>query len=119
MNDLVNLMTAKAIQSNVDKRMATFIGIDGDNVTLDMERIGKRVFPLRLVQKGFVFHMDFDSLIVGVLRKEQLDPLRPTSDAECNELAIGVFKLLSNRFEDITHVDCWKSVRKFMSPATM
>ena len=38
MNDLVDLMTAKAIQSNQDKRMATFISIDGDNVTLDIDR---------------------------------------------------------------------------------
>jgi len=114
MNDLANLITAKAIQSKMDNRMASFVGIDmNDNVTLDLERIGRRTFPLGMVQAGFVFHMDNDSLIKGYLQKKGVRSDRPVTDKEVHEAAQDVFTILSGRFKDLKHIECYKSIREY------
>ena len=114
MKNLVDLMTAKAIQSKVDGRMATFLNVDGDIVTLDMERIGLRKLPLNVVQSGFEFHMNYDSLVKAFLKKTGIRTDVPATDADVFEISCQVRDFMSRRFKDLTNLECYKAVRSYL-----
>lgn len=113
MNNLVDLITSKAIQSKNDGRMATVIGVENDNVILDMERIGKRVFPIGLVQKGFVALLDNKSLIESFVKREVRTDL-PMKDELVYKLSGDVWELMSRRFKDLTSKECYDTIRSMM-----
>lgn len=115
MKTLVDLMTAKAIQSDRDLRMATFIDIDEDDVTLDMQGIGKRVFPLDMVLRGFTMHLDYESLVTGFLKQNHVDSRTPRTKDDAWKLSCSVFDIMVNRFKDITNVECYKAVENYLN----
>lgn len=110
--DLTEMIIAKALQSKKDGRMATFKEIDeNDNVVLEMERLGERRFPQRLVESGFVAHLDNESLVQGWVKRHLDRTDVKVSDEKCFKMSCEVFDIMSRRFTDLTNVECYKAVR--------
>lgn len=120
MKTLVDLMTATAVQSKQDGRMATFIKVDennDDNVILDMERIGLCSLPLDVVCRNFIFHMDNKSLVKVFLQKRGVRNDVPTTDQQVHFASQDVFEVLSRRFKDLKHLECYQAVREYCAEA--
>jgi hypothetical protein len=109
--NLVNLISSKAIISNRDNRLATVISIEGDNVKLEMERIGVRVFPLNIVQNGFTALLDNKSLIKTFVLRE-IAPGTKLTEGQIYDTACKVEDILRKRFKDITCKECFESLKE-------
>lgn len=112
--DLIDLVTAKALQSKKDNRMSVISKIENEEVVLNMQNIGKRVFPVSLVLDGFILHMDYKSMIRGFLISQSIDNSIPTTDEKCYRITENIFDTLSNNFPDLTNLEIYQTVRSFM-----
>lgn len=113
MENLVSLITAKAIQSNKDDRMASVVSINGDEVTLEIEAMGFRTLSIRDVFRGFAFYMDYESLVKGFLERQGLRKDIKMSGEDIHNLSIQMFDLMTNRFKDLKHIECYRAVKNY------
>lgn len=111
MENLVTLIGSKAIISNRDKRMATVISVEGDNVKLDMERIGMRVLPLSVVESGFTALLDNKTLIKTFILREIPEGTKLTEE-KIYYLSIEVCDILRKRFKDIYDLECFLALKE-------
>lgn len=111
---LVDLITAKAIQSKKDGRMATFLGIENELIVLDIEKIGLRKFAKEIVEDGFVAHLDNQSLIKGWVGRQLGRTDVPCDDTMVWKLSCSTFDIMVKRFPTLTNVECFTAIRELL-----
>lgn len=108
--DLLDLIRSKAIQSKQDQRLATVLQVADEFVVMDIERVGKRVFPIQVVEQGFILHLDNTSLIKGFVAREIRTDIKLT-DKQVYQVACDTKELMGRRFPDMTYLECYKAIR--------
>lgn len=111
---LADLITAKAIQSKKDGRMATFLGLENDLVVLEMEQLGTRKFHRDIVEQGFIAHLDNMSLVKGWVARQLGRTDVPCDDTMVWKLSCQTYDFMSRRFPTLTNVECYTAIRELL-----
>jgi hypothetical protein len=109
---LDELISASAIVSNVDKRVATLLRLEDDGVVLKMELIGERKFPYHTIRKGFSVLVDFEDAVIEILRRE-VDNRTELSNKDCYIMSCRFYDLFSDIVKGTTNEKCYKVIRGF------
>ena len=111
MESVANLIGNKALVSKRDNRLATLVTIENDTVILDMEKIGKRAFPIDVVQNGFIALLDNKSLIKTFVLREVSYGIKLTPEQIYN-LTCRVGDVMRKRFKEIDDSEVIESLKE-------
>lgn len=108
--DLVQVLTAKAVMSKMDSRIGILNRVEPDGLVFNLEMLGERKFPYHVVKQGFDVFDDFESAIIGIIEREiKMDAV--LSDSACYKLACGFYDNFSCFLEGLTNEICYKVIR--------
>lgn len=111
-DNLTNFLTATAIVSLKDKRLAKVLNLTVDSMELEIEGVGRRQFLTELVMEWFFPLMNVEEVAVELVKRvPQEIKDKGHTDAECYKISKELFNHMVERFPEVSYGATYKAVR--------